>query len=391
MRLGRCCTRLLLCLALTTGPSWAGEARLPNAARWLAPTAQGVAALLADGSLITVTDGNLRILTTGFAVDAPIRNCAGTIVATTDDGRLAGVDAQGHIHLSPPARLSPMGGSACKDQQVWSVSGSGEIVRFEASGAHWRERARASVRALPDARIALVSFEGLREQLLVLAEANATRYRHGVLGDQLEALVIVMLDPLTLAQTGRLELPAPAVFEDLILRPVRLGAQALLATVRSTPAEGAALVLVGHADQALQIVASGPPMGEPQRWLNPLSGAQSLFAIHTPHLGGVLNRYRMNAKGLSASPMSRGVSNHRMGSRTLDSSLVTAEDGSSAQLVMPTQDQSSLVALACGGECIEQARYAMPAPLTSNLLQIGRTIWAGSGDERLHSFELPPP
>jgi hypothetical protein len=59
--------------------------------------------------------------------------------------------------------------------------------------------------------------------------------------------------------------------------------------------------------------------------------------VHTPHLGGVVQRYRSDGGRLVGEVVGQGVSNHAIGERDLDLSAWTQ-----AAWVLPTQDRRSL-------------------------------------------------
>lgn len=77
---------------------------------------------------------------------------------------------------------------------------------------------------LPDAEPVLVDLDGqhIGEHLAVLASPDSARYVHGVLGDAIEATRVLWLDRGNLRVLRQLDLDAPYVFEDRLLRPWRL-------------------------------------------------------------------------------------------------------------------------------------------------------------------------
>jgi hypothetical protein len=89
----------------------------------------------------------------------------------------------------------------------------------------------------------------------------------------------------------------------------------------------------------------GPPIGQRHRWLAPTTDGTRLLAVHTPHIGGVLHRYRIGAEGLVGEVIARGVSNHALGSRDLDVSAWLGDT-----LVIPTQARDGVRVLEVDGE-----------------------------------------
>ncbi|SLN57961.1 FG-GAP repeat protein [Oceanibacterium hippocampi] len=169
------------------------------------------------------------------------------------------------------------------------------------------------------------------------------RYRHGVLGDAIEAgaLHARLADGTVVA----FRLDDGSVFEDLYPRPVDIdgdGNDELL-TVRSYPDRGAALVLLGLAGSALDLIAEGPAIGQPNRWLDPVGmgdfdgdGRSELAAVLTPHIGGVLTVYRRDGARLVPRYRAEGYSSHRIGSRVLGQSAVLDVDGDGVDdIVLP--------------------------------------------------------
>ena len=366
----------------------AADTTLPAVARWLAPSADGVRALLADGSLVDVRTGAVRVLTGGFSAEAPLRDCAGRTLGISRRGQLASVDSAGRLQLSSTRGLSRLAGVACRGRQAWAIGEDGDVVRFTLEANRWELGARTRAAALPDARLSLFD-DGGREYLAVLAAADEQRYRHAILGDAKEPTTALLLESQSLTVAARLDLPAPAVFEDLSLRRVTVAGKPRLVAVRADPRNGASMVLLGMRAGKLEVLAEGPAFGRPQRWLNPLIGTTRMYAIHTPHIGGHLHHYALDEGRLRARALLRGVSSHRIGSRSLDNALVLTESDSGTLLVAPGQSHSTLHLLSCATKCRELSRYRLGASLTSNLVRHDGVLWAGGSDRRLHRISLP--
>lgn len=281
---------------------------VPNPAVSLAH-AGALHALTLGGELWRL-DGAPRRLATELSPDAPLVACAGRTLAVTRGGGLW------WGRQIPLGGLSPLAGPACApDGVALMLTASGGLRRVSPDGA---VAAHAAIDALPDAHLRLADLRGDGHPLLaVLAGPDSARYVHGVLGDGLEATRLLVLDPLTLRVVASLELPAPYVFEDLEARPVRLGNTWTLATVRSGPQGGAALVLIGLRGRELAVLAEGPEFGRMGRWLAPLTDSTALYAVHTPHLGGVLHRYEPGARGLKATRLIADLGTHRIGERRI--------------------------------------------------------------------------
>lgn len=263
------------------------------------------------------------------------------------DGRLWAHDT--HRRQAGPTRseaqLAPHGGLCILPLAVIAVveqAGDHVLARFEASaGGRWQVVARSREPVLPDAEPVVVDLDGRHDggHIAVLAGPDAQRYPHAVLGDGIEATHAFWLERHSLEPLSSLRLGAPEVFEDRLLRPWRLpDGRTGLVTVRSGPS-GAQLVVVAASrndPSALELAASSPTIGTRNRWLSPASVGlddAEIWAVHTPHIGGVLHRYRHQSGKLVSEAVATGLTNHRLGARDLD---VSARVG--PWLLLPMQD-----------------------------------------------------
>jgi hypothetical protein len=191
------------------------------------------------------------------------------------------------------------------------------------------------------------------------------------------------------------ELPEDEVFEDLEPRLVRLesGAAPVLLSIVSSRGGGGRLVLLKLADGALSVLAQSPPIGTPNRWLNPVGvadldgdGYAEVAAVITPHIGGWLTVYRVTGDRLQVISRDDGYSNHLYGSPQLDLSLPVSLDGVPL-LVVPEQTRRHLRAMALdGGELREVARCALGAPINGPLREVSPGVLEAttvSGAERI--------
>lgn len=204
-----------------------------------------------------------------------------------------------------------------------------------------------------------------------------TEYRHGVLGDAIEAGTLMVRT----RDGRRLEyrLPAGSVFEDRKVRLVRFrdgGPQRLL-VVRSRAGQGAALALFGLEGDRLRLLAESQPFGRANRWLNPVGvadfdgdGRREVAAVLTPHIGGVLTLYAWRGKRLEPEHRARGFSNHVIGSRNLALSAVLDLNGDGTpDLVVPDSNRRSLRAVTfAGGRFRELAVIKYRAEVVAGLV-----------------------
>lgn len=265
------------------------------------------------------------------------------------------------------------------------------LVRFEPGpGPTWRATARSTEALLPDARPVLVDLDdrGDGGHIAVLAGPDDRRYRHGVLGDAVEATRVLWLERHGLQALRSFTLAAPHVFEDIELRPVRVpdarGKMGLL-TVRSGPEGGQLALLTADPQQPerLRLAALGDAVGGFHRWLAPTTQGSHLVAVHTPHIGGVLHVYRLVDQRLTRRFLMPDVSTHAIGSRETDLA-VWLQDG----LVLPSQDGRQLLMLDPSADWAERATVALPGRVVMTtaidegsgvavLLADGRVVRAG--------------
>ncbi len=237
---------------------------------------------------------------------------------------------------------------------------------------------------MQDGFISFADLEGDGDaEVVMLVKPNGSRYQHGVLGDKLEPTAIVVFERHSLEERWRLDLAAPFVFEDLMARPVNINGKDKLAVVRSSPTGGAALALVSLNNGKLELV-SGPDFGQANRWLNPLVGSGEVYAIGTPHIGGVLSRYALQTNSLLPNKLFSGVSSHSIGSRNLASGLVVR----SGQLVLPTQDHRSMVQLECQKACMVRSQTPLKAAYSSNAVLMEKAFVIANQAKQLHFVTL---
>ena len=134
-------------------------------------------------------------------------------------------------HHVIPAR-GPLAALTVLPLAVIAVSANGHhLIRLEpdgrrssGDGSAWAEVARSAQPVLPDARPVLADLEGRGDggHVAVLAGPDGRRYRHGVLGDAIEATRMLWLERHSLQLLRELVLPAPHVMEDIAPRPVAM-------------------------------------------------------------------------------------------------------------------------------------------------------------------------
>jgi hypothetical protein len=310
-----------------------------------------------------------RRLGDGLDASVPLAAGYGRVAARRRDGALWVLEA-GQAGVSAEGMLAPAAGLLVLPLAVVAVASEGgrqTIVRLEpASARAWRVVASSDIAVLPDARPVQADLDGSGDggHVVVLAGPDGERYRHGVLGDGIEATRLVLLERHSLRLKRELRLVAPYVFEDIAPRKVSTGARNGLLTVQSGP-QGAQLVLI-DADPAdgaaLRVAARGAALGTANRWMSPIAGDRHWLAVHTPHIGGVLHEYRVNGEVLTARRLQGDVSNHRIGSRWLDLSTWLGQ-----RLLVPDQSGRRLLLLDAASDWRSVGEQVLPARVAATV------------------------
>src|SRR5262249_60636435 len=111
---------------------------------------------------------------------------------------------------------------------------------------------------------------------VVLSEGTG-RYRHGALGDKVEASSLTVIDVAANALAVRIRyvVKAPAVIEDLIpmIAPIGEGTRAALVMVKSVARQGSSVLVLGWREGGLETLAQGPAQGQSNRWGHVLGAA----------------------------------------------------------------------------------------------------------------------
>lgn len=354
-------------------------------------------AMSSAGELWRFSSGAWQRLGQGLDPSSPVATGHARVVGRGLDGGLWVLES-GRVSQHARPALSPHAGLLVLALAVIAVApgraGRHHAVRLEPGTRGWTETARSETAVLPDARPAQFDYSGTANDdnghVAVFGGPDAARYRHGVLGDDIEATSLLLLERHGLEPLASLELPAPFVFEDIAPRPVAWRGGRGLLTIRSGP-QGAQLVVVApdsRRSARLTLAALGEPLGTPNRWISPTTDGEHLWAVHTPHIGGVLHRYRADGDRLVAVRAASDVTNHSIGQRDLDTSAWVAN-----RWVVPSQDRRRLrvfdIAGAAAAAPPREVALALPAtalqrwlrdgtPGVAVLLQDGSVVWVAT-------------
>jgi len=252
----------------------------------------------------------------------------------------------------------------------------------------WRDASptRLDVAAPVDARPVAID-----DSRLAVYGAKTDRYRHGALGDQIEAGGLSIIDTTDERVTTTVELDAPTVFEGLSPLVADLdadGGNEVVTTVADA-ADGARVRLYDTDGTEL---ATGPIYGS--GWRHQLcvasfapDGGRELAVIRKPHVDRTVEFYRLRDGDLSVVATRDGYSSHTYGSRNLDGGLAGDLDGDGQpELLVPTTDRWTLAALRrIDGGTATAWSVDLDGPLTTNLTGVSlaegsAAVGAGTAD-----------
>jgi hypothetical protein len=201
------------------------------------------------------------------------------------------------------------------------------------------------VKALPDSRI-LFDKNG---QLLFLT-GPTNKYSHGILGDVIEATTV------TLVATDRvprilltISIERESVIEEISPLWADLkgnGKKEIIVTV-SNQRQGSRIIVFNEKGE---LVAEGPAIGHGYRWRHLIAvapfgpnGELELAVVKTPHIGGVVEYYRLFEGKLEIVAENDGYSSHRIGSRNLEMAAAGDFDGDGrVELLIPNNNFTEL-------------------------------------------------
>ncbi|WFF39050.1 hypothetical protein LU290_02120 [Moraxella nasibovis] len=203
--------------------------------------------------------------------------------------------------------------------------GTASLVRLEVVGDSVQVVARFSP-VLPDARPVQINFTGDNSEghIAVLSHPDSTTYRHGVLGDDIEAGQVQFLERHSLTPLAKPLAVKGSVFEANTFEILPHGKGNRLVTTLAGGGHGASTVIIDNVNDQLQLIAQSTPLPS-HRWQSPFVFDGKLYAVQMPHLVGRLVEYTQVGDKLNEKVLGEGYSNHAIGA--FDTNLVAGRDG----------------------------------------------------------------
>ena len=346
-------------IALQGRPKWVAASPIGDASIWVAVSEDGSvqAFSIADGQIEAIAISP-ESLPAGMPPLLMVADGVPTLVTTQEFNASP---------LTTPAMLQEQG-------DIAFVRPNGDLVVRRCS-----QSTVLPSDALLDAR--LLTDED--DRLLLLTDASES-YPHGVLGDRIEArsITLVRTKPsVEIIWTARLsdgdvvEGIAP-IWSDLDGD----GLRDILVTV-SNSRTGARLIIFNDAGEP---AAFGPAVGRGSRWRHQLAaapfgpaGETEIVDVLTPHIGGIVEFYRLENDSLRVMAKVPGFRSHKIGSRNLDMAVAGDFDGDGrVELLVPNQtlDEIGGIRRTLGG-----AEVAWTLPIDGKVSTNMAAVMTGSG------------
>jgi hypothetical protein len=331
-------------LALGTGSLPGGtelEIRLSGTPQWV------VAAPIPEGSIwaVVLTDGRVQAFRIAANQTEPLTIAPNALAPGTPPLLL--IDDQGQPALANPsdenASISTHPALLTPEGRIAYIDNSGDLVIRDGD-----VDLHLPVNALPDARVLVDE----NERILLLTDPTG-RYGHGVLGDDLEAAGIALIETRPTPQIIlHIDIPAPAVVEGLspIWADLTGDGQREILVTLSDEQQGARIAAF---DETGRQIATGPAIGQGYRWRHQIAvapfgplGEIEIVDVLTPHIGGTVEFYTLVDDALDIAARMPGYTSHRIGSRNLDMAVAGDFDGDGqTELLLPNQALTELGAV----------------------------------------------
>ncbi|MEO0980049.1 MAG: hypothetical protein AAFY24_22485, partial [Pseudomonadota bacterium] len=213
----------------------------------------------------------------------------------------------------------------------------------------WAGAEKRPAEGLPDGTYAIHN-PGTKDTVVAWYGTPTRRYRHAILGDDVEAgsLHVALRD----GRMFEFHLPQSEVFEDRTPRINDLDGDGRfeVITIRSFADAGGSVAIYGLRGGKLVELASTDPIGRTNRWLNIAGiadyagrGKPQIAYVETPHIGGTLFFVEWRGKALVPIASIAGFSNHRIGAREQDLSAdIDFNADGRPDIAVPSNDRRTL-------------------------------------------------
>lgn len=236
-------------------------------------------------------------------------------------------------------------------------------------------RSKKPRNALPDGEAA----RGKKDIVRAWFSVPTYRYRHGALGDELEAGGLSVLSRANKVTT--LTLDVDHVFEDLRPRLADLDGDGRdeIIVILSHVQKGAALAVYKLRADGLALHARTPFHGERFRWLNPVGISDfdgdkklDIALIRTPHRKGMLEYWHYEAGALRRHMKLSRFSNHVFGARSQNLAALADIDGDRVNdIIVPGERRMSLRIISYARRQVAQiAQIKLPAKVVTQIIPI---------------------
>lgn len=252
--------------------------------------------------------------------------------------------------------------------------------------------AAAQDKPLPDGE--LIKGQGYVTRLI----APTTLYKHGVLGDAIEA------KGFSVRKNGfnmRYLLPDDAVFEDRRARLIWQKGQnnpPSILVIKSYLTKGSALALYDIVNQQIVPIAESEAIGTPNRWMNIIgladflgNGNAQIAVVVMPHLLGSLRLYTVEGNRINAIARTDGYTNHIIGERDLDLAKIIYTP--KPVIIIPILNRTEIAFIGFKDEkFVEINRISLPTPIRVLKSATNTQLFYldESGKEHRLSYKLTP-
>lgn len=238
-------------------------------------------------------------------------NFSTTVQPIAKHGKVATANSQGFLTIwtnqqryQSDILLSPNAGLAWYDDCVIAIAKMPKphLIKACILDDKLNIQQRLDIETLPDARPTV-----WQDKVAIFANPDNQTYRHGVLGDDIEARSLYVLKSDTLANAF-----SPIHLKNQVFEHNQVQIQNnQLATVIAGAGNGAKVVLF-DSETGKQIAESSPLPSN--RWQSPFAFNGQWYSVQMPHIIGKLVRYQLNDIHLNEKTLAESLSNHAMGS-----------------------------------------------------------------------------